>query len=68
MLICLLLPLDQQSSKQFLKIVQRLQKSIQKTKKKAKATYNSQLLRKYKTHSKRTWQVMKEITGKQKIK
>ena len=36
--------------------------------KKAKMTYYSKLLHKYKTDSKRTWQVMKEITGKQKAK
>ena len=30
--------------------------------------YYSKLLHKYKTDSKRTWQVMKEITGKQKTK
>ena len=30
--------------------------------------YYSKFLHKYKTDSKRTWQVMKEITGKQKTK
>ena len=45
-----------------------LQKSIRKTKKKAKITYYSKLLHKYKTDSNRTWQVMKEIIGKQKTK
>ena len=33
--------------------------------KKAETTCYSKLLRNYKTDSKRTWQVMKEITGKQ---
>ena len=42
-------------------------KSIfEKLRKKAKKAYYSKLLHKYKTDSKRTWQVMKEITGKQK--
>ena len=48
--------------------MQNLQKSIRKTKKKAKITYYSKLLHKYKTDSNRTWQVMKEIIGKQKTK
>ena len=39
---------------------------FKKLRKKAKITYYSKLLRKYKTDSKRTWQVMKEITGKKK--
>ena len=41
---------------------------FEKLRKKAKITYYSKLLHKYKTDSKRTWQVMKEITGKQKTK
>ena len=41
---------------------------FEKLRKKAKVTYFSKLLHKYKTDSKRTWQVMKEITGKQKTK
>ena len=41
---------------------------FEKLRKKAKITYYSKLLHKYKTDSKRTWQVMKEITGKQKAK
>ena len=36
--------------------------------KKGKIACYSKLLHKYKTDSKRTWQVMKEITGKQKTK
>ena len=44
-------------------------KSIfKKLRKKAKITCCSKLLHKYKTDSKWTWQVMKEITGKQKTK
>ena len=39
---------------------------FEKLRKKAKIAYHSKLLHKYKTDSKRTWQVMKEITGKQK--
>ena len=35
-------------------------------KKKAKITYYSKLLHKYKTNSKRTCQVMKKVTGKLK--
>ena len=35
---------------------------------KAKMTYYSKLLHNYKTDSKRTWQVLKKITGKQKTK
>ena len=31
-------------------------------------TYYSKLLHNYKTDSKRTWQVLKKITGKQKTK
>ena len=38
---------------------------FEKPRKKAKTTCYSKLLRNYKTDSKRTWQVMKEITGKQ---
>ena len=38
---------------------------LEKLTKKAKITYHSKLLHKYKTDSKWTWQVMKEITGKQ---
>ena len=45
--------------------MQNLQKSIRKAKQKTKITYYSELLHKYETDSKRTWQVMKEITGKQ---
>ena len=41
---------------------------FEKLRKKAKIAYYSKLLHKYKTDSKRTWQVMKEITGKQKTK
>ena len=41
---------------------------FEKLRKKAKITYYSKLLHRYKTDSKRTWQVMKEITGKQKAK
>ena len=41
---------------------------LKELRKKAKITYYSKLLHKYKTDSKRTWQVMKEITGKQKNK
>ena len=41
---------------------------FKRLRKKAKITYYSKLLHKYKTDSKRTWQVMKEITGKQKTK
>ena len=41
---------------------------FKKLRKKAKIAYYSKLLRKYKTGSKPTWQVMKEITGKQKLK
>ena len=41
---------------------------FEKLRKKAKITYYSKLLHKYKTDSKRTWQVMKEITGQQKTK
>ena len=39
---------------------------FEKLRKKAKITYYSKLLHKYKTDSKRTWQVMKKITGKKK--
>ena len=41
---------------------------FEKLRKKAKIAYYSKLLRKYKTDSKRTWQVMEKITGKQKTK
>ena len=41
---------------------------FEKLRKKAKIAYYSKLLHKYKTDSKRTWHVMKEITGKQKTK
>ena len=41
---------------------------FEKLRKKAKKTYYSKLLHKYKTDSKRTWQVMKEITRIQKTK
>ena len=41
---------------------------FKKLRKKAKITYYSKLLHKYEADSKRIWQVMKEITGKQKIK
>ena len=41
---------------------------FEKLRKKAKIDYYSKLLHKYKTDSKQTWQVMKEITGKQKSK
>ena len=40
----------------------------EKLRKKAKITYYSNLFDKYKTDSKRTRKVMKEITGKQKVK
>ena len=39
---------------------------FEKLRKKAKKAYYSKLLHKYKTDPKRTWQVMKEITSKQK--
>ena len=45
-----------------------MQKSIRKTKKKAKITYYSKFLHKYKTDSKQTWQVVKEVNGKWKTK
>ena len=41
---------------------------IEKLRKKAKKAYYSKLLHKYKTDSKRTWQVVQEVTGKQKTK
>ena len=41
---------------------------VEKLRKKAKKAQYSKLLHKHKTDSKRTWQVMKEITGKQKTK
>ena len=41
---------------------------FEKISKKAKLAYYSKLLHKYKTDYMRTWQVMKEITGKQKTK
>ena len=41
---------------------------FEKLRKKAKTTYYSKLIYKYKTDSKRTWQVMKKMTGKQKTK
>ena len=41
---------------------------FEKLRKKAKIVYYSKLLVKHKSDSKRTWQVMKEITGKQKTK
>ena len=41
---------------------------FEKLREKAKIVYFSKLLHKYKTDSKRTWKVMKEITGKQKTK
>ena len=41
---------------------------FEKLRKKAKIAYYSKLLRKYKTDSQRTWQVVKEITGKQNTK
>ena len=41
---------------------------FEKLREKAKIVYFSKLLHKYKTDSKRTWKVMKEITGKQKAK
>ena len=41
---------------------------FEKLRKKAKITYYSKLLHQYKTDSKRTWQVMKEISGKQETK
>ena len=44
-------------------------KSIfEKLRKKTKRRYYSKLLHKYETDSKRTWQVVKEIPGKQKTK
>ena len=41
---------------------------FKKLREKAKITYYSKLLHKYEEDSKRIWHVMKEITGKQKIK
>ena len=41
---------------------------FKKLRKKAKITYYLKLLHKYKTDFKWTWQVMKEITEKQKTK
>ena len=41
---------------------------FEKIRKKAKIAYYSKLLHKYKTDYMRTWQDMKEITGKQKTK
>ena len=41
---------------------------FEKLRKKAKIAYYSKFLRKYKTDFNRTWQVMKEITDKQKTK
>ena len=41
---------------------------FEKLRKKAKLAYYSKLLHRYKTDSKPTWQVMKEITGTQKTK
>ena len=41
---------------------------FEKLRKKAKIIYYSKLLHKYKTDSKRTWQVMKDLTGKRKTK
>ena len=41
---------------------------FEKISKKAKLAYYSKLLHKYKTDYMRTWQDMKEITGKQKTK
>ena len=41
---------------------------FEKLRKKAKIAYYLKLLHKYKTDSKRTWQVMKKITGKKKKK
>ena len=41
---------------------------FEKLRKKSKITYYSKLLHQYKTDSKRTWQVMKEISGKQETK
>ena len=41
---------------------------FEKLRKKVKIAYYSKLLHKYKTNSKQTWQVMKEIAGKQKTK
>ena len=38
---------------------------FEKLTKKAKITYYSKFLHKYKTDSKRTWQIIKEITGRQ---
>ena len=43
-------------------------KSEHRTGKKAKTSYYLKLLHKYKTGSKQTWQVMKEIAGNQKTK
>ena len=40
---------------------------FEKIKKKSKNLYYSSLLKKYENKSKKTWQVMKEITGKSKI-
>ena len=52
----------------FLKIKTLEDEFKYKSLKKAKITYYSKLLPKYKTDSKRTLQVIKEITGKQKTK
>ena len=41
---------------------------FEELRKEAKIAYHSKLLHKYKTDCKWTWQVMKEITGKQKTK
>ena len=41
---------------------------FKKLRKKAKITYYSKLLHKYEIDSKRTWQIMEEVTGKQKTK
>ena len=41
---------------------------FKKLRRKAKIVYYSKLLHKYKRDSKRRWQVIKEITGKQKPK
>ena len=41
---------------------------FEKLRKKGKQSYYSSLIEKYKNNSKKTWEIMKEITGKRKIK
>ena len=40
---------------------------FEKLRKKGKQSYYSSLIEKYKNYSKKTWQIMKEITGKKRI-